>query len=100
MIQMSTEEKLIKHFDKKYGRSSGFRLDKLKEECMELFDAIENYELYCNDQSYDHLLDEMSDVLAVITHVASIFNGTSDDLLELAIEKSEKRVFNPKYKKH
>ena len=93
------ENKVVDIFDEKYGRDFRKRTAKLREECMELVEAIDNLSPAQHDGELDRLIDEMADVMAVMTHVASLLNMSLVDLLETAIDKVLKRVDNPDYKR-
>ena len=90
---------VITLFSDMYGRNFIARTDKLREECLELVEAIDNLSPSPKDGELDRLIDEMSDVEAVMTHVCDLLHITRDSLLEAAIDKVSKRVENPNYKR-
>ena len=102
-----TEKKAIDLFNRLYGTDLKTRLDKLKEEMIELLDEIDIYNekgtqigfIKNKNDKNKRLIDEVSDVLAVLIHTASILNLSIDELLRLAIDKCEKRQINPNYKR-
>lgn len=93
------EKKAICLFDALYGRNFLSRTKKLREECLELVEAIDNLSISTKDGELDKLLDEMGDVEAVLSHTANIINTTRDELLCAAVDKVEKRQINPNYKR-
>jgi len=93
------ETEVITLFNSLYGRDFRTRAKKLREECFELVEAIDNLSLSPKDGELDRVIDEMADVLAVLTHVTSLLHMSRDELLKIAIDKSEKRIENPEYKR-
>ena len=96
---MGNSEKIVELFDNLYGRDFGSRILKLREECAELIEVIDAVPNAPKDGHFDRLQDEMSDVLAVLTHVADIMNiqNGTDGLLQAAIAKVMTRAENPDY---
>ena len=94
----SFEKELVKLFDK-YGRDKLERLIKLQEELDEL-----NKEIMFHFASYENIediIDEMSDVVAVIAHLCSIFGTDLNKLLKQAYKKVKGREKDPNYlRKH
>lgn len=66
------EKEAVAMFNVDFGMNIHKRLNKLSEETGELKQAIAEYEAGLN--GIEAVIDEMSDVLAVITHVASLLN--------------------------
>lgn len=93
------ENNAIKLFDSLYGREFISRTKKLREECLELIEAIDNMGHYPKDGHLDHLIDEMSDVEAVLTHTSNILNISRIELLNMAVYKSERRKTEPNFKR-
>lgn len=93
-----SEKELIKKFTSKYGNEIVSRLYKLSEECQELNDAIAGFTM--GDNGIAEVRDEMSDVLAVITHVCNIIGTDTRQLLNDALDKNKKREIDPNYKRN
>lgn len=91
------EKELIKKFTSKYGNEIVCRLYKLSEECQELNDAIAGFTM--GDNGIAEVKDEMSDVLAVITHVCDIIGTDTRQLLNDALDKAKGREIDPNYKR-
>lgn len=92
-----SEKELIKKFTSKYGNEIVSRLYKLSEECQELNDAIAGFTM--GDNGIAEVKDEMSDVLAVITHVCEIIGTDTRQLLNDALDKAKGRETDPNYKR-
>lgn len=92
-----TEKDFLKFFNQKYGTEIISRLDKLQEECQELNDAIAGFTM--GDNGIAEIKDEMSDVLALITHVCDIVGTNTRQLLFEALDKAKGREKNPDYKR-
>ena len=92
-----SEKELIKKFTSKYGNEIVSRLYKLSEECQELNDAIAGFTM--GDNGIAEVRDEMSDVLAVITHVCDIIGIDTRQLLNDALDKCKGREKDPNYKR-
>ena len=86
------KEKLLKLMTEQYGENLGHRIKKLKEEVEELDAAYE-------EGSFYHLIDELADVCAVFTHIATIVDWEEDKLHYLAYDKIKTRLTNPNYKR-
>ena len=95
--KIRTEKDLLKFFNQKYGTEIISRLDKLQEECQELNDAIAGFTM--GDNGIAEIKDEMSDVLALITHVCDIVGTNTRQLLFEALDKAKGREKNPDYKR-
>lgn len=93
----SAERELTKLFDSNYGRNQYIRMQKLREELEELDHAITKYIL--DDVNSEDIIDEMSDVVAVITHLCSIFGTDINKLILQAHDKVKGREKDPNYKR-
>lgn len=96
-IKSKTEKELLKFFNQKYGTEIVSRLEKLSEECRELNDAITGFMM--GDNGMVEIKDEISDVLAVITHICDIIGTDTRQLLAEALDKVQGREKNPDYKR-
>ena len=92
-----TEYMAIKLFSTRYGTNLITRFEKLQEESNELIEAFNDY--INGKGTYEHLIEELSDVKAVLTHISGILNQDQDKLLLDAIVKSEIRNVIPNYKR-
>ncbi|MBN2786939.1 MAG: hypothetical protein JXQ69_01325 [Paludibacteraceae bacterium] len=93
-----TEQTAIDLFTEKYGKDLFARFDKLDEEYNELREALEDYKNHLPG-SREHLIDELSDVSAVKTHICGLLGVSNDKLLTNAIIKVKIREVNPYYMK-
>lgn len=91
------EKEAVEMFNQDFGTDINKRLSKLAEETGELKQAIAEYEAGLN--GIEAVMDEMSDVLAVMTHVASLLNTNPRNLFLEAVDKITKRKENPNYKR-
>lgn len=91
------EKEAIEMFNHDYGTDLNKRLRKLKEETGELNLAIAEYNAGLN--GIEAIKDEMSDVLAVLTHVSSLLGTDPRELFENALEKIIKRKKDQNYKR-
>ena len=91
------EKDFLKLCNEKYGTEIVSRLDKLSEETNELYMAIAGFTM--GDNGISEVRDEMSDVLAVITHVCDILGTDTSQLLYEALDKIQGREKNPDYKR-
>lgn len=89
------EQLVINLFSEKYGQDLWSRFRKLDEEYNELKQAVEEYKN--GTGSFNHVIDELSDVNAVKTHICGLFGISNDKLLIDAIIKSKVREHNPNY---
>lgn len=95
----SIEKKIVKLFDKNYGREELDRIIKLQEELDELKTELLFY--FASDAKIENILDEMSDVVAVIAHLCSILGTDLNKLLKQAYKKVQGREKDPNYlRKH
>ena len=92
-----TEKNILKFHNKKYGTEIVSRLEKLSEECQELNNAIAGFTM--GDNGIAEIKDEMSDVLAVITHVCDIIGTNTRQLLYETLDKVKGREKDPDYKR-
>ena len=93
-----TEKNILKIFSQNYGTEIVSRLEKLSEECQELTEAIAGFTM--GDNGIEEIKDEMSDVLAVITHISDIIGTNTRQLLFEALDKAKGREKNPDYKRN
>lgn len=79
------------------------RFEKLKEEFEELKEAFEDYfnAKYPSDRKIkeEHLLEEIGDVQAVLTHITTILGSDFQTVVMEAIIKNKVRETNPNYKR-
>lgn len=100
------EKKAISLFNDKFGKDVTSRFNKVEEEFEEMKQALQIIlALDQNDTSKVeahvlHLKDEISDLYATVTHFASLFGLSHFQMLEMAIDKVEKREKNPNYKRY
>lgn len=94
----SVEQYASDLFTKKFGLRLDTRFDKLKEEVSELFEAYESY--MKGNGTKDNVIDELSDVEAVLLHIRSIISYKSheESILD-AVLKVKIREHNKNYKK-
>lgn len=95
----SIERELVQLFDKSYGRERFARMVKLQEELEELKQELLFY--FSGVGKRENMLDEMSDVVAVIAHLCSILGTDLNKLLKQAYKKVKGREKDPNYlRKH
>jgi|GEM_PF-3448771 len=103
MNNTSIEVEAIEVFNENFGTVKLSRYHKVKEEFEEMTEAFEEYirvpHFGKSNECEEHLKDEISDLYATVTHLASLFGLHHQNLLEMAIDKVEKRKTNPKYKR-
>jgi NTP pyrophosphatase (non-canonical NTP hydrolase) len=92
------EKMALDLFSQKFGQDITSRFIKLNEEYNELINAFTDYTNNLPG-SREHLIDELSDVQAVLTHISGILHIDIDELLINAIVKVKVREVNPMYKK-
>ena len=92
-----TEKNLLKIFNQKYGTEIVSRLEKLSEEIKELDNSIAGFTM--GDNGIAEIKDEMSDVLALITHVCDIVGTNTRQLLFEALDKAKGREKDQDYKR-
>lgn len=81
-----------KYFTEKYGNDLSSRIEKLKEETSELFEATSRPQEFWDTL---HVLDELADVTAVTYHIAYICGMTLDELVKKAYGKVKRRETEP-----
>jgi NTP pyrophosphatase (non-canonical NTP hydrolase) len=90
-------------FDQKFGNNAYSRFQKLNEEYDELIEAYEQLIKVgpCSEHSKEkkHVEDEMSDLNAVLFHIATIFGHDNKTLLLMALDKVKGRETDPDYKR-
>lgn len=91
------EKEAVAMFNEDFGMDLRTRLKKLAEEAGELRQAIVGY--YSGMNGIWAIKDEMSDVLAVMTHVSSLLNTNPRNLFLESVDKITKRKENPNYKR-
>lgn len=89
---------ILAMFNAKFGTSVDRRLVKLREEYSELMEAAEK-DIYQNKENLDDFIDELSDLNAVVFHIAGILGMTQDELLSMAADKVVGREKDPNYKR-
>lgn len=98
-MRTSIEDESVKLFNKKYGNDFFTRIDKLKEETKELFDAYDEMERCNTKENILHFIDELSDVQGVLSHLHSLFASDNDKALLNCIIKNKCREIDPNYLK-
>ena len=80
--------KIAEHYGKQ------IELDKLKEECGELVDAIREHETMKTSGALEHMQEECADVLLCIAHIGYLTGGTTRILyhVRMKIERQFKRM--------
>jgi len=95
-----TEQYAVRLFTELFGRDLVSRIDKLCEEWAELEHELFDYVLRDKNLSQkEKVLDELSDLYTVLVHLASILGSNSQKLLEMAVDKVERRQIDPNYKR-
>ena len=98
MKQFTVEQYAADIFTAKFGTRLETKFEKLKEEFDELIEASYNY--LDNIGSLEQVIDELSDVEAVLLHIRSIISDKShDESIMDAILKVKIREHNKNYKK-
>lgn len=97
-FSIKKEKEAVLMFNQDYGTDINKRLSKLAEESGELIEAIVEYKSGLD--GIEAVKDEMSDVLAVITHVSGLLNTNTRNLFLQAVDKIEKRKEDPNYKRN
>lgn len=92
------KEQVLAMFNQKFGTSIDKRLVKLREEFGELMEAA-GKDILLNKENMDDFIDELSDVNAVVFHIAGILGLSQDDLLCMAADKVKGRETDPNYKR-
>jgi len=90
-------------FDANFGDNLFSRIKKLKEEYNEFLDAFKEFMAVEEDvddtKEIEHLIDEMSDLNAVLFHISTIFNLDNKTMLLMALDKVKGRELDPNYKR-
>jgi len=89
---------ILAMFNAKFGTSVDRRLVKLREEYGELMEAADK-DIFQNKENLDDFIDELSDLNAVVFHIAGILGMTQDELLSMAADKVVGRENDPNYKR-
>ena len=78
------------------------QLEKLKEECMELIDAIDSFVKNNNIRTADHLLEEMADVKVVIDEFRTVdaYDSIIRGIAVYKVDRQLKRIELQKEPKH
>lgn len=91
-------------FNEKFGKNIALRILKLAEEYEELMEVVEN--TTPDDLKPENIkefltdfIDELSDLNAVVFHIAGILGLTQDELLSMAADKVVGRMKDPNYKR-
>lgn len=93
-----TDKEILELFNSKFGTSVDLRMRKLEEEFNELKEARES-DSFKNDGNLSDFIDELSDLNAVVFHIAGILGLTQDELLSMAVDKVVGREKDPNYKR-
>lgn len=94
----SIENYAVELFTKKFGSRVDLRFKKLEEEYKELTEAYEQYNTGIG--SLAHLIDEVSDLEAVLAHIRCILSDkTHDHSILDAVMKVRIREYNKEYRK-
>lgn len=91
-----TNNEILEIFNRKFGTSVNLRMRKLEEEFIELKEAHDQYK---NNDNLSDFIDELSDLNAVVFHIAGILELTQDKLLSMAADKVVGREKDPNYKR-
>lgn len=95
---------ILAMFNAKFGTNVALRCRKLTEEYHELMEVLDNANLddlqpeHCEEFAAD-FIDELSDLNAVVFHIAGILGLTQDELLDMAADKVLGREKDPNYKR-
>lgn len=94
---------ILQLFNNKFGKDVVLRCKKLTEEYNELMEVLDNATSSmdsekCREFASD-FLDELSDVNAVVFHIAGILGFTQEQLLDMAVDKVVGRDKDENYKR-
>lgn len=89
---------VLRMFNAKFGTCISTRMVKLKEEFKELIEATEK-DIFASKDNLNDFIDELSDVNAVVFHIAGILNLSQDELVAMAADKVKGRERDPNYKR-
>ena len=92
-----TEHKAITLFNQEFGTDKTTRFLKVSEEFREMKEAFLEFIETGNDE---HLRDEICDLQATVTHLASLFNMYQKEMLETSMDKVVTRKTSPSYKRY
>ena len=94
---------ILQMFNCKFGKDIEKRCKKLSEEYFELMEVLANAPSDLNPNKCNEFIsdfvDELSDVNAVVFHIAGILGFTQDQLLNMAVDKVTGRDKDPNYKR-
>ena len=97
-MSFSIEKYATDLFTSKFGNRVDTRFDKLKEEVCELFEAYKEH--MSGEGTLEHLIEEVSDVEAVLSHIRCIMSEkTHEESILDALFKVKIREYNPNFKK-
>ena len=95
---------ILAMFNAKFGTNVASRCRKLTEEYHELMEVLDTANVddlnkeHCKEFAAD-FIDELSDLNAVVFHIAGILGMTQDELLSMAADKVVGREKDPNYKR-
>lgn len=89
---------ILRMFNAKFGTSIPIRLIKLREEFGELMEASKK-DIFASRENLNDFIDELSDLNAIVFHLAGILNLSQDDLIAMAADKVKGREKAPNYKR-
>lgn len=92
------KHEVLRIFNTKFGTCISTRMVKLKEEFKELIEAAEK-DIFASKDNLNDFIDELSDVNAVVFHIAGILNLSQDELVAMAADKVKGRERDPNYKR-
>lgn len=99
-----TNKEILELFNSKFGTNVALRCRKLTEEYHELMEALDNANVddlqpeHCKEFAAD-FIDELSDLNAVLFHIAGILGLSQEQLLSMAVDKVVGREKDPNYKR-
>ena len=99
-----TNKEILELFNSKFGINIALRCRKLTEEYHELMEVLDNANVddlqpeHCKEFAAD-FIDELSDLNAVVFHIAGILGLSQDQLLSMAVDKVVGREKDPNYKR-
>ena len=101
---MMADNEILELFNSKFGTTVASRCRKLTEEYHELMEVLDTANVddlkpeHCREFAED-FIDELSDLNAVVFHIAGILGLTQDELLSMAADKVKGREKDPNYKR-
>lgn len=87
-----TNEEIAEWKNLNYGVELKERMEKLKEEMMELDAEVK-------EGNYEGMIEELADVIFIVDHIATLIGTNIEDMAKYAVHKNLMREFNPKYKR-